>query len=78
MRMSLLDDAQLLRTRFETVGSDELLSLLDRISAELRTDDTRDYLRAKIESIRHAAESERKTMCKDLIPYMDWYISSAT
>lgn len=76
--MSLLDDAQRLRDGFESAGSDDLLSLLDRICAELRTDDTRDYLRAKIDSIRNAAESERKVMCKDLIPYVDWYISSAT
>lgn len=76
--MSLLDNAQRLRDRFESAGSGEMLSLLDRICAELRTDDTRDYLRAKIDSIRHAAESERKVMCKELIPYVDWYISSAT
>lgn len=74
--MTLLDDAQNLRTRYESTGSDDLLSLLDRICTELRTADTQNYLRAKIDSIRHSAESERKVMCKELIPYIDWYISS--
>ena len=76
--MPLLDDARRLRKSFESAGPDELLGLLEQICAQLRTDETRDYLRAKMDSIRNTAESERKVMCKDLIPYVDWYISSDT
>ncbi len=56
------------------MSADDLLDILDRVCQELRTADTREYLRSKINAARNVTPQERHTVCKKLLPYLDWYV----
>ena len=75
--MTLVEDAVRTRSGFESVGTDEFLDILYRIRNELRTPITQQYLDGKMAAIRSAEPAERRQLCKNLLPYLDWYISGA-
>lgn len=76
--MALKEDIQETLRGFDDASPDRVLELLDRIRAHLRSDLTRDYLAGKIQGVRDAGtEPEKKRLCKNLVPYLDWYLQGS-
>ena len=60
---------------FDDVSSEEFLEILDKIMLEFKSDLTIEYLKGKVQKILELpTESEKKTQCKLLLPYCDWYL----
>ena len=60
---------------FENTSSKQITDALDQIKDHFKSDLTQEYLVGKIKSVRDASEeSEKKKLCKSLIPYLDWYL----
>lgn len=73
--MTLADDAARIRSGFDSADTAEFLGVVSRIRDQLHTQQTREYLGKKLEAARLADPSERREMCRNLLPYLDWYIS---
>jgi hypothetical protein len=73
--MSLRDQTQQILTDFENSSSKQIIQTLDEIKSHFRSELTRNYLKGKIDSISNIHdETEKKKLCKALIPYLDWYL----
>ena len=73
--MVLRDDIQNVLDCFDDVESEKIMAALVHVQGKLKTDMTRDYLEGKIQGIKHAAtEDEKKSLCRTLIPYIEWYL----
>ena len=73
--MSLTEQAQKILNDFQGSSSDEIVQALDAIKDHFKNELTREYLQGKIKSIQSTSEeNERKKLCKNLIPYLDWYL----
>ncbi len=60
---------------FNHVSSTEFLEVLNQIQEKFQSDITREYLNGKLKSISQTDnEEEKKKLCKNLLPYMDWYL----
>ena len=73
--MALAEDAARIRSRFDSADTAEFLEIVSRIRDRLHTEQTREYLGKKLEAARLADPSERREMCRNLLPYLDWYLS---
>ncbi len=73
--MSLQNEISEIRDNFDSVLSDKFLKVLAKIKLELKSPLTSKYLQGKIEKIKDESdESEKKKLCKSLMPYLDWYL----
>lgn len=73
--MSLQDQVKQILNDFDHTSSDKILEILTQIQPHLKSDITRTYLQGKIQAILGINDSaEKKKLCKNLKPYLDWYI----
>ena len=73
--MSLEEQVKQALNNFDSTSSGDLLEMLDQIKHNFKSELTSEYLQGKIEKIRDAGnEAEKKTQCKALTPYLDWYL----
>lgn len=73
--MSLETKTKEILNNFDNVSSLEILDLLNQIQNSFKSEITRDYLKGKLDSVSNASnEDEKKKLCKNLKPYLDWYL----
>ena len=73
--MSLKKQANEILNHFENTPSEKIIPVLDEIKSHFKSELTKDYLQGKINSLKDAkTEPEKKALCKNLIPYLDWYV----
>lgn len=73
--MSLETKTKEILNDFDNVSSLEILDLLNQIQNSFKSEITRDYLKGKLDSVSSASnENEKKKLCKNLKPYLDWYL----
>ncbi|MCV0372466.1 MAG: hypothetical protein K5793_02815 [Nitrosarchaeum sp.] len=73
--MTLEEQARQVLNDFENTPSEKILLVLGEIQTHFKSNLTRDYLNGKIQTIKESkTEEERKTLCKNLVPYLDWYL----
>jgi hypothetical protein len=73
--MSLEEKTQHILDDFESTASDKIIETLNEIKFFFKSELTRDYLQGKIDAIAAISnEDEKKNLCKNLIPYLDWYL----
>ena len=73
--MSLELQAKHVRENFLDVTSTEFLNVLNQIQEKFLNKITQEYLQGKLKAITQTSnEEEKKKMCKNLIPYLDWYL----
>ena len=73
--MSLQDQVKQILNDFNNTSSDKVLEILTQIQPHLKSDITRTYLQGKIQAILGINdEAKKKKLCKNLKPYIDWYI----
>jgi len=73
--MSLQDQVKQILNDFDNVSSDKILEILTQIQPTLKSDITQTYLQGKIQAILGINDNaEKKKLCKNLKPYLDWYI----
>ncbi len=61
---------------FDSIPSDDFLKIVEEIRTRLKSNLTQEYLAGKISAINETdSEEEKKKLCKNLTPYLDWYIS---
>ena len=73
--MNLETKTKEILNNFDNVSSLEILDLLNQIQNSFKSEITRDYLKGKLDSVSSASnEDEKKKLCKNLKPYLDWYL----
>jgi len=73
--MPLYDKVKEILNNFDNVSSDEIVKILTQIQPCLKSDLTRNYLHGKIQDVLGMRDDlERKKLCKNLKPYLDWYL----
>ena len=73
--MSLQEQTKEILNNFDSTPSETIVEALDEIKNHFKSNLTRDYLEGKIQAISNASEeSEKKKLCKNLQPYLDWYL----
>lgn len=73
--MTLEEEIIKIKNNFESVSSDKILEILNKIMPEFKSKLTSEYLQGKIQKILElGVESEKKKQCKALMPYLDWYL----
>jgi hypothetical protein len=73
--LSLHDEVQHILDNFDSTSSDDILKILIQIQPHLKSDLTQTYLKGKIHGISGISDNnEKKKLCKNLKPYLDWYI----
>ena len=73
--MSLQDEVKQILNDFDHVSSDKIIEILTQIQPNLKSDITRAYLQGKIQAILGINDdAEKKKLCKNLKPYLDWYV----
>lgn len=73
--MSLQDQVKQILNDFDNTPSDKIIEILTQIQPNLKSDITRAYLQGKIQAILGINDTaEKKKLCKNLKPYLDWYI----
>jgi hypothetical protein len=73
--MSLQDDVKLILNNFDSVSPEKILEILTKIQPHLKNNITQDYLKGKIKAALYVDDiSEKKKLCKNLKPYLDWYL----
>ena len=73
--MSLEDQIKVVLNNFEQSSSQNILDILEQIKPHFKNELISEYLQGKIQKILDSHdEVEKKTLCKALIPYLDWYL----
>jgi len=73
--MSVELRAKQILDNFNQVSSTEFLEVLNQIQEKFQSNITREYLDGKLKTILETdSEAEKKKLCKNLLPYMDWYL----
>ncbi|HUU48877.1 MAG TPA: hypothetical protein VMW55_08855 [Nitrosopumilaceae archaeon] len=76
--MSLENNAKQILQNFEETSSKDIIDVLDQIQNQFQSTITKDYLQGKLKSISDIDnEEERKTLCKYLKPYFNWYLQKS-
>ena len=76
--MSLDEQIKQIQSDFENTSPDVILKTVDEIRGHFKSDLTKDYLQAKLKIISEISdESEKKKLCKTLLPYFDWYLQGS-
>ena len=64
-----------IKENFGDDSSTEFVEVLNQIQEKFKNNITQKYLQGKLEVINQTnSEEEKKIMCKNLIPYLDWYL----
>jgi len=72
--MALNDEVEEILNDFDNISSDKIIEILTQITPFLKSELTQNYLHGKIQSILGINDDvERKKLCKNLKPYLDWY-----
>ena len=73
--MSLEVKIKQILENFESSSSTEFLDVLYQIQKKFQSPITQNYLSGKLKTISELNdEEERKKLCKNLLPYLDWYL----
>ena len=73
--LSLRDEVNQILNDFDNTPSDKFLEILTQIQLHLKSDIAQNYLQGKIQAILGINDdAEKKKLCKNLKPYLDWYI----
>ena len=73
--VSLRDEVKQILNDFDNTSSDKIIEILTQIQLHLKSDITQNYLHGKIQVILAINDDvEKKKLCKNLKPYLDWYI----
>lgn len=73
--MSLDEEIKQILENFDNTDSTKFLIVLNQIQEKFQSNLTKDYLNGKIKTINETLnESEKKKLCKNLLPYLDWYL----
>jgi len=73
--MQLQDQIKHILNDFDNTSSEKIIDVLTQIQKHLQSDITRNYLQGKIDAILGTVDdAEKKKLCKNLIPYLDWYL----
>lgn len=73
--MSLEEKVKQILKNFEETSSEDILEILNQIQIKFQSQITRNYLKGKLMTISDTpSESEKKKLCKNLSPYLDWYL----
>ncbi len=73
--MLLQDQVKQILNDFDNASSEKIIKILTQIQPYLKSDITRTYLQGKIQGILGTNDNtERKKLCKNLKPYLDWYL----
>jgi ATP-dependent Lon protease len=60
---------------FDHISSNDILEVLNQIQNQFQNQITQYYLKGKIKAISDTFdEAEKKKLCKNLKPYLDWYL----
>ncbi len=77
--MSLQDQVKEILNDFDNISSDKILNVLTLIQPHLKSEITQDYLNGKIQGVLGMNdEAEKKKSCKNLKPYLDWYLQGTS
>lgn len=73
--MSLEIKVKQILENFEEIHSKDIIEILNQIKNQFQSQITQDYLKGKLLAISDAAdEGNKKKLCKNLKPYLDWYL----
>lgn len=72
--MSLEEQIKIILNDFDHTPPDNILKVLEQIKPYFKNELISEYLQGKIQNIHDSPEGEKKTQCKALIPYFDWYL----
>lgn len=73
--MSLEEKTRKILNDFENTSSDQIVQTIIDIMSHFRSTLTQEYLQGKLDQIAKTPnETEKKKLCKNLTPYLDWYI----
>ena len=73
--MSLEEKTHQILNDFENASSTQITQTISEIMSHFRSTLTKEYLQGKLDQINKTPdESEKKKLCKNLTPYLDWYI----
>ena len=73
--LSLRDEVSQILNDFDNTQSDKIIEILTQIQICLKNDITQTYLQGKIQAILGINDdAEKKKLCKNLKPYLDWYL----
>lgn len=76
--LSLRDEVNQILNDFDNTPSDKFLEILTQIQLHLKSDITQNYLQGKIQAILGINDDvEKKKLCKNLKPYLDWYLQGS-
>ena len=73
--MSLRDKVVNIQNNFDNIPPEQIVEILVQIQSNLKSEITQNYLDGKIQCILGTNdEMEKKKLCKNLKPYLDWYV----
>lgn len=73
--MSLESRVKQIKENFGDVSSTEFVNVLNQIQENFKNNITQEYLQGKLKAINQInSEEEKKKICKNLMPYLDWYL----
>lgn len=73
--MTLAENAKHILDDFDSTPSEQIIIVLEEIKSNMKIRLTQEYLAGKIEGVKSAgSEEERKNLCKNLRPYLDWEV----
>jgi len=76
--MTPAENARQILDDFDAATSEQIIGALEEIRSNMKIQLTREYLAGKIDGVRSAgSEEEKKSLCKNLRPYLDWEIQGS-
>lgn len=73
--MSLKEKVVSLQNNFDDAPTEKIVEILTQIKSNLKSEITQNYLDGKIQGILGTNDVlEKKKLCKNLKPYLDWYV----
>jgi len=73
--MSLEEEIKIILNDFENTSSEKFILVLNQIKPHFKNELISEYLQGKIQKIEDSSdESGKKSQCKALLPYFDWYL----
>lgn len=73
--MSIRDKVVNIQNNFDNTPPEQIVEILVQIQSHLKSEITQNYLNGKIQGILGTNDViEKKKLCKNLKPYLDWYI----
>lgn len=76
--MTLAESARQILDDFDSAPSERIIVVLEEIKSNMKIRLTQEYLAGKIEGVKSAgSEEEKKSLCEDLRPYLDWEVQGS-